>query len=54
MNEQDKRSLLSEAGARLIDFALVVSLIAVFSVCCLLILGAKLSSEFTEIGNALF
>ncbi len=54
MIDRDKTSLFNEIGARLIDFALIVSLIVVFSVCSLLIFGAKLSSEFTEIGNALF
>ena len=42
-----------EAGATAIEYALIASLIAVFIIGSLQFLGTKLSSEFTEVGNAL-
>ncbi len=42
-----------EAGATAIEYALITSLIAVFIIGSLQALGTKLSSEFTEVGNAL-
>jgi pilus assembly protein Flp/PilA len=40
-------------GATAIEYALIASLIAVFIIGSLQVLGASLSSEFTEVSNAL-
>ncbi len=40
-------------GATAIEYALIASLIAVFIISSLQVLGASLSSEFTEVSNAL-
>jgi pilus assembly protein Flp/PilA len=45
--------LADEAGATAIEYALIASLIAVFIIGSLQVLGTKLSSEFAEVGNAL-
>ncbi len=42
-----------ESGATAIEYALITSLIAVFIIGALQVLGTKISSEFTEVGNAL-
>jgi pilus assembly protein Flp/PilA len=48
------RSFISdESGATAIEYALIVSLIAVAIIPALTNLGKKLSSEFLEVGSAL-
>jgi pilus assembly protein Flp/PilA len=42
-----------EAGATAIEYALIASLIAVFIIGALQVLGTSISSEFTEVGTAL-
>lgn len=42
-----------ESGATAIEYALISSLIAVFIVGSLQILGTRLSGEFSEVSNAL-
>ena len=42
-----------EVGATAIEYALITSLIAVFIIGSLQLLGTKISSEFAEVGNAL-
>ena len=42
-----------EGGATAIEYALIASLIAIFIIGSLQVLGAKISSEFAEVGNAL-
>lgn len=48
-----KRFVANESGATAIEYALIASLIAVFIIGSLQVLGTKLSSEFAEVGNAL-
>lgn len=48
-----KTFIADEAGATAIEYALITSLIAVFIIGSLQFLGSKISSEFTEVGNAL-
>ena len=43
----------SENGATAIEYALISSLIAVFIIAALSQLGTALSTEFSEVGNAL-
>ncbi|MGD0763677.1 MAG: Flp family type IVb pilin [Roseiarcus sp.] len=40
-----------ESGATAIEYALIVSLIAVFIIGALAALGTSVSSEFTEVGG---
>lgn len=42
-----------ERGATAIEYALIASLIAVFIIGALSVLGTSLSSEFAEVGAAL-
>jgi pilus assembly protein Flp/PilA len=42
-----------ESGATAIEYALIASLIAVFIIGSLQVLGTHLSSEFNEVSNAL-
>lgn len=42
-----------ESGATAIEYASITSLISVFIIGVLLFLGAKISSKFNEVGNAL-
>jgi pilus assembly protein Flp/PilA len=48
-----QRFLADDSGATAIEYALISSLIAVFIIAALHNLGTKLSSEFSEVGNAL-
>jgi pilus assembly protein Flp/PilA len=45
--------LANESGATAIEYALICSLIAVFIIAALQLLGTKLSSEFSEVAAAL-
>ena len=45
--------LVDQSGATAIEYALIASLIAVFIIGSLQVLGTSLSSEFTEVSNAL-
>ena len=45
--------LADQSGATAIEYALIASLIAVFIIGSLQVLGTHLSSEFTEVSNAL-
>lgn len=42
-----------ERGATAIEYALIASLIAVFIIGSLQVLGTQLSTEFSEVANAL-
>ena len=42
-----------ESGATAIEYALIASLIAVFIITAVQTVGTKVSTVFTEIGNAL-
>jgi pilus assembly protein Flp/PilA len=57
MEHDMKSTLLSflqnDLGATAIEYALIASLIAVFIIAALQNLGTKLSSEFSEVANAL-
>jgi len=48
-----KSFVANESGATAIEYALIASLIAVFIIAALQNLGTKLSSTFSEVGNAL-
>ncbi len=48
-----KMFVADEGGATAIEYALITSLIAVFIIASLQVLGTKISSEFAEVGNAL-
>ncbi len=48
-----KTFVLDEHGATAIEYSLIASLIAVFIIGSLQVLGTKISSEFVEVGNAL-
>ncbi|MGD0562024.1 MAG: Flp family type IVb pilin [Roseiarcus sp.] len=48
-----KNFVANESGATAIEYALIASLIAVFIIGSLQVLGTHLSSEFTEVSNAL-
>ncbi len=48
-----KMFVVDEGGATAIEYALIASLIAVFIIGSLQVLGTKISSEFAEVGNAL-
>ena len=45
--------LANESGATAIEYALIASLIAVFIITAVQTVGTKVSTVFTEIGNAL-
>jgi len=53
MKSQFSKFLNDNSGATAIEYALISSLIAVFIIAALSSLGAKLSNEFSEVGNAL-
>ena len=46
-------NLKSERGAALVEYALLLALIAVVCIVALTALGGKASSKFTDIGNSL-
>jgi pilus assembly protein Flp/PilA len=48
-----KNFVSNESGATAIEYALIASLIAVFIIGSLQVLGTKLSSEFAEVSAAL-
>ena len=48
-----KRFLTNEDGVTSIEYALIASLIAVFIVAAVQLLGTQLSTVFTEVGNSL-
>jgi pilus assembly protein Flp/PilA len=48
-----KNFVSNESGATAIEYALIASLIAVFIIGSLQVLGTKLSSEFAEVSGAL-
>ncbi len=48
-----KNFVANESGATAIEYALIASLVAVFIIGSLQVLGTHLSSEFTEVSNAL-
>jgi pilus assembly protein Flp/PilA len=48
-----QKFLIDEAGATSIEYALIASLIAVFIIVALQLVGTQLSTVFTEVGGAL-
>ena len=48
-----QKLLRDENGATAIEYALISSLIAIFIIGSLQVLGTKLSAEFSEVGAAL-
>jgi pilus assembly protein Flp/PilA len=48
-----KSFVANDSGATAIEYALIASLIAVFIIAALQSLGTKLSTTFSEVGNAL-
>lgn len=48
-----KKFAANESGATAIEYALIASLIAVFIIGALQVLGTGISSEFAEVGGAL-
>ena len=48
-----KQFLASRDGVTSIEYALIASLIAIFIVAALQLLGTQLSTTFTEVGNSL-
>ena len=48
-----KRFLTNEGGVTSIEYALIASLIAVFIIAAVQLLGTQLSTVFTEVGNSL-
>jgi pilus assembly protein Flp/PilA len=48
-----KKFVANESGATAIEYALIASLIAVFIIGSLQVLGTHLSSEFAEVSGAL-
>ena len=53
MSKSFKTFLANESGATAIEYALMASLLAVVLVAILTNLGARLSSEFSEVSSAL-
>ena len=47
------RFFASQDGVTSIEYALIASLIAIFIVAALQLLGTQLSTTFTEVGNSL-
>jgi pilus assembly protein Flp/PilA len=47
------RFLRNDNGATAIEYALIASLIAVFIVAAVQVVGTQVSTVFTEVGNAL-
>jgi pilus assembly protein Flp/PilA len=50
---QVRNVLSDESGVTAIEYALIASLIAVFIVVALQLVGTNLSTVFTEVGNTL-
>jgi pilus assembly protein Flp/PilA len=50
---QARKFLSDESGVTAIEYALIASLIAVFIVAALQVVGTNLSTVFTEVGNSL-
>lgn len=50
---QVRNFLSDESGVTAIEYALIASLIAVFIVAALQVVGTNLSTVFTEVGNSL-
>ena len=48
-----KRFLASEDGVTSIEYALIASLIAIFIIAAVQLVGTQLSTVFTEVGNSL-
>jgi pilus assembly protein Flp/PilA len=48
-----KTFLIDESGATAIEYALIASLIAVAIIAAVSTVGTKVSTVFTEVGNAL-
>jgi pilus assembly protein Flp/PilA len=48
-----RKLLVDESGATAIEYALIASLIAVFIITALQLVGTKVSTVFTEVGGAL-
>jgi pilus assembly protein Flp/PilA len=48
-----KRFLTNEDGVTSIEYALIASLIAVFIIAAVQLLGTQVSTVFTEVGNSL-
>jgi pilus assembly protein Flp/PilA len=48
-----KRFLTNEDGVTSIEYALIASLIAVFIIAAVQLLGTHVSTVFTEVGNSL-
>ncbi len=48
-----KQFLTSDDGVTSIEYALIASLIAVFIIAALQLVGTNLSTVFTEVGNSL-
>lgn len=48
-----QKLIRDESGATAIEYALISSLIAVFTIGSLQVLGTKLSAEFSEVSGAL-
>jgi pilus assembly protein Flp/PilA len=48
-----KRFLTNEDGVTSIEYALIASLIAVFIIAAVQLLGTRVSTVFTEVGNSL-
>jgi len=48
-----KNFAVNDSGATAIEYALIASLIAVFIIGALQLVGTKVSTVFTEIGNTL-
>jgi pilus assembly protein Flp/PilA len=53
MNALFKMFVADDSGATAIEYALIASLIAVFIIGALQVLGTSLSSEFAEVSGAL-
>lgn len=48
-----KRFVTNDSGATAIEYALIASLIAVAIISAVTIVGGKVSTVFTEVGNSL-
>jgi pilus assembly protein Flp/PilA len=53
MKSSLKAFVANDSGATAIEYALIASLIAVFLIAALQNLGTKVSTVFSEVGNAL-
>jgi len=53
MNSRNKGSLNQEKGASLVEYALLVALIAIGAIAALRLLGQNISTSFSQVGSGI-